>query len=115
MTGAVQAGERSINILVWTPVELRDRVAAIEALQLRAADGHLLPLKRIARVAIVSGQAQTSRENLQPMTAVTARLEGRDMGSAMRDVSLAMGGLALPAGVRYEGGLYAEQQSPFAT
>ncbi|MCB1697685.1 MAG: efflux RND transporter permease subunit [Halioglobus sp.] len=114
VTGAVQAGERSINILVWTPVELRDRVAAIEALQLRAADGHLLPLKRIARVAIVSGQAQTSRENLQPMTAVTARLEGRDMGSAMRDVSLAMGGLALPAGVRYEfGGLYAEQQKSF--
>jgi len=48
------------------------------------------------------------------MTAVTARLEGRDMGSAMRDVSLAMGGLALPAGVRYEfGGLYAEQQKSF--
>ena len=114
VTGAVQAGERSINILVWTPAELRDRVVAIEALQLRAADGHLLPLQRIARVAIVSGQSQTSRENLQPMTAVTARLEGRDMGSAMRDVSLAMGGLALPAGVRYEfGGLYAEQQKSF--
>ena len=114
VTGSVQAGERTIDILVWTPDKLRDRVAAIEAMQLRASDGHLLPLKRVARLEVVSGQAQTSRENLQPMTAVTARLEGRDMGSAMRAVSHAMQGVTLPAGVRYEfGGLYAEQQKSF--
>ena len=96
VTGSVQAGERTIDILVWTPDKLRDRVAAIEAMQLRASDGHLLPLKRVARLEVVSGQAQTSRENLQPMTAVTARLEGRDMGSAMRAVSHAMQGVTLP-------------------
>ena len=114
VAGSVQAGERTINIRVWTPADLRDRVEAIEALELRAPDGHLLPLKRVARVEVASGQAQTSRENLQPMTAVTARLEGRDMGSAMRDVSQAMLKVSLPVGVRYEfGGLYAEQQKSF--
>ncbi|MCB1686941.1 MAG: efflux RND transporter permease subunit, partial [Halioglobus sp.] len=114
VAGTVQAGERTINILVWSPQELRDRVEAIDALQLRAPDGHLLPLHRIAQVAVVSGQAQSSRENLQPMTAVTARLEGRDMGSAMSDVKKVMQATTLPAGVRYEfGGLYAEQQKSF--
>ena len=114
VSGTVQDGERTINIRVWTPVELRDRVAAIQALELRAGDGHLLPLLRVARVEVVSGQPQTSRENLQEMTAVTGRLEGRDMGSAMREVSQAMQAVELPAGIRYEfGGLYAEQQKSF--
>ncbi len=114
VAGSVQAGERTINILVWTPEALRNRVEAIKALQLRAPNGHLLPLQRIAQVDLVSGQTQSSRENLQPMSAVTARLEGRDMGSAMRDVSGVMAAVSLPAGVRYEfGGLYAEQQKSF--
>ena len=81
---------------------------------LRSPDGHLVPLERVAQTDVVSGQPQSSRENLQPMTAVTGRLEGRDMGSAMSDVRKAIGALTLPAGVRYEfGGLYAEQQKSF--
>ena len=113
-SGVVLEGERTLNIRVWTPENLRDRVDAVAALMLRSPDGHLLPLKRVAAIDIVSGQVQTSRENLLPMTAVTGRLEGRDMGSAMRDVTNAMSAAALPAGVRYEfGGLYAEQQKSF--
>ncbi|KCZ51935.1 efflux RND transporter permease subunit [Henriciella sp. AS95] len=112
--GAILAGQRSLNIRLWSPPELRQRVPQIEDLMLRAPDGHLVPLERVASVETVSGQAQSSRENLQPMTAVTGRLEGRDMGSAMVDVRQAIGALALPAGVRYEfGGLYAEQQKSF--
>ena len=114
IVGAVQSGERSLNIKVWTSESLRNRVEAIENLMLRSEDGRLLPLKRVAKVEIVRGQAQSSRENLQPMTAVTGRLEGRDMGSAMRDVTEAMQTTVLPAGVRYEfGGLYVEQQKSF--
>lgn len=112
--GAIQAGERSLAIRLWSPETMRDRVSAIEDLMLRSSDGHILPLERVAKVEVLSGQPQSSRENLQPMTAVTGRLEGRDMGSAMTDVRRAMQGLSLPAGVRYEfGGLYAEQQKSF--
>ncbi|MBF16918.1 MAG: transporter [Hirschia sp.] len=112
--GAIQAGERSLAIRLWSPETMRDRVSAIEGLMLRSSDGHILPLERVAKVEVLSGQPQSSRENLQPMTAVTGRLEGRDMGSAMTDVRRAMQGLSLPAGVRYEfGGLYAEQQKSF--
>tara|TARA_R110002073_G_scaffold4321_5_gene28548 strand:- start:11074 stop:14109 length:3036 start_codon:yes stop_codon:yes gene_type:complete len=114
VAGSVQAGVRTINIRVWAPSHLRDRIAAIEVLMLRSSDGHLVPLSRVAQINLVSGQLQSSRENLQPMMAVTGRLEGRDMGSAMRDVTASMRTVTLPAGVRYEfGGLFAEQQKSF--
>lgn len=113
-SGFIQKGERTINIRIWTAANLHDRVAAIKGAQLHAPDGRLVPLDRIASIDIVQGQRQISRENLQPMTAVTGRLEGRDMGSAMRDVRKAMAAASLPAGIRYEfGGLYAEQQKSF--
>lgn len=115
IAGAILEGQRSLDIRVWSPSEIRQRVPQIEDMMLRAPDGHLVPLERVAKVETVSGQAQSSRENLQPMTAVTGRLEGRDMGSSMVDVRRAIGALALPAGVRYEfGGLYAEQQKSFS-
>ena len=73
-----------------------------------------MPLKRIATVAIEVGQPQITRQNLEQMIAVTARLEGRDLGSAMKEVRRAVTAMGLPAGVRVEyGGLYAEQQSSF--
>ena len=114
LVGSIQSGERIINVRVWSPENIRDRVEAIEGLMLRSRSGTLLPLSRVAQVSIATGQSQISRENLQPMTAVTGRLEGRDMGSAMRDVTKAMKAVALPADVRYEfGGLFAEQQRSF--
>jgi multidrug efflux pump subunit AcrB len=46
---------------------------------------------------------------------VTARLENRDLGSAMAQVRKTIATLALPSGVRVDyGGLYAQQQSSFA-
>jgi len=114
VTGQVQDGVRTIGIRVWSGEEARGRVEAIGNLMLRSADGHMLPLSRVARVSIAAGQMQASRENLQMMTAVTARLEGRDMGSAMREIRGVMNTVTLPAGVRYAfGGLYAEQQKSF--
>ncbi|MAL08250.1 MAG: transporter [Maricaulis sp.] len=110
----IQDGVRTIDVRVWTDETARDRVEAIGALMLRSSDGHLLPLSRVAQIRIASGQTQTSRENLQLMTAVTGRLEGRDMGSAMRDIRAVMQTVSLPSGVRYAfGGLYAEQQKSF--
>ena len=112
--GQIQEGEKLVGVRVWTEGSLRDRVRTLEDLPLRAPDGHALPLKRIATLSIAPGQPQITRENLQPLVAVTARLEGRDLGSAMREVSQTVSRLNLPAGVRVEyGGLYAEQQKSF--
>jgi len=54
------------------------------------------------------------RENQRLMVTLTARLENRDLGSAIVDVRKMMAGIALPAGTTYEiGGQYESQQSSF--
>lgn len=112
--GQIQEGEKLIGVRVWTGGSTRDRIKAMEILPIRAPDGHALPLSRIASLSIAPGQPQITRENLQPLVAVTARLDQRDLGSAMREVQRTVSGLTLPAGVRVEyGGLYAEQQKSF--
>ena len=111
----VQKGETVIDVRLWTAPALRDRIAAISALRLRAPDGREVPLSTVATVAVDPGQAQITRENLQPFLDVTGRLEGRDLGSAMGEIRRTVAGLTLPPGVRVDyGGLYAEQQSSFA-
>jgi multidrug efflux pump subunit AcrB len=87
----------------------------VRGLLLKASDGRLFPLSEIATVATVSGQAEIDRQDLRRMVAVTARVEGRDTGSAAKEVIgvLDKPGL-LPAGVSYRmGGLYAQQTEAF--
>jgi Cu/Ag efflux pump CusA len=74
VTTQVQKGPQMIGVRAWIP--LADRVTShqIERLRLRAPDGHLVPLKRIARIEAVSGQPQITREDLKQMVAVTGRI-----------------------------------------
>ncbi len=110
----LQAGEKIIGIRVWTPPSLRASAAMIADLRVRAADGHDVPVRRVATVRVSEGQAEVVRENLQPMVAATARIEDRDLGSTIRDVRAALASLPLPPGVYLEyGGLYREQQRSF--
>jgi CzcA family heavy metal efflux pump len=112
--GVIQSGEKLIGIRLWSPQDLRARVESLSALELRAPDGHMVALRRVADVRIVAGQPQIVREDLEQMVAVTARLEGRDLGSGMREVRQAVQQMHLPKSIRVEyGGLYREQQSSF--
>ena len=114
LAGSIQHGEKLIGIRVWTPEDLRARIAQIAALPLRASAGHTVPLGRVATVSIAEGQPQAARENQRPLVAVTARLEGRDLGSAMRQVRSTVQNLHPPAAVQIEyGGLYQQQQTAF--
>jgi multidrug efflux pump subunit AcrB len=88
----------------------------LAALPIRAPDGHLFPLQRVATITPVSGEPEITRDNLQPMVAVTGRIEGRGLGAVVADVQavLQRPGLLGP-GVSYElGGLYQQQQIAFA-
>ena len=111
----VRIGAQLIDVRVRAPQDLRNDVARIETLPLVAPDGSSIRLAAVATVSVQSGQKQLTRENLAPYIAVTARLEGRDLGSAMTEIQSAVGQLKLPTSVRVEyGGLYAEQQKSFA-
>jgi multidrug efflux pump subunit AcrB len=105
-----------IGVRVWIPPEARSTTEKIGELKLRAPDGHVFPLKRIATTNALSGEPQITRDNLKEMVAVTARISGRDMGSVIADVrSVLDRSRLLPSNSYYAlGGLYAEQRAAFA-
>jgi multidrug efflux pump subunit AcrB len=107
---------KTIGVRVRLPDALQLRETQLASLPVRAADGHVFPLDRVAKLVPVTGQPQISRDNLQPMIAVTGRIEGRGIGAAVADVKQVLGQPGMLAqGVRYElGGLYEQQQIAFA-
>jgi multidrug efflux pump subunit AcrB len=114
VTTEVQSGEKMVGIRTWIASGDRSRLDQVRRLRLRAPGGAGVPLGRVATFTVAAGQPQITRENLKGMVAVTGRISGTDMGSAIRDVKAALGGLRLPPGVYAEfGGLYRQQQESF--
>ena len=107
---------KAVGVRVRVPNALTLSQAGLAALPIRASDGHVFPLTRVADLVTLTGQTEIARDDLQPMVAVTGRIEARGIGAAVADVKsvLARAGMLSP-GVRYElGGLYAQQQIAFA-
>ncbi|MDE2277332.1 MAG: efflux RND transporter permease subunit, partial [Burkholderiales bacterium] len=115
VTTQIQSGPKLIGVRVWTPQNQRAIVPDVGRLLIRAPDGHLFPLKRVAAIVPVSGQPQITRENLKRMVAVTGRISGRSLGPVIADVQRALQAPGLlPKGMYYElGGLYKQQQIAF--
>jgi len=115
VTTHIQEGPKLIGVRVWIPRDARELIRNIDNLLLRAPDGHLFPLKRVATLIPVSGEPEIMRDDLKRMIAVTARISGRDLGSTVRDVkrTLASSGV-IPSNILYTfGGLYEQQQIAF--
>ena len=107
---------KQVGVRVWLPPGLRQFDDQLAAMPIRAPDGHMVPLGRLAHVTPAPGQAEIIRENLQLMIPVTARLQGVSLGTAVSGVKAVLDQPGtLPPGVRYSlGGLYAQQQIAFA-
>jgi len=115
VTTKIQQGPKLIGVRVWIPRDARETMRNIDNLLLRAPDGHLFPLKRVATLTPLSGQPEIMRDDLKRMVAVTARISGRDLGSTVRDVKTALArSNVIPNNVLYRfGGLYEQQQIAF--
>ncbi|HEV8168105.1 MAG TPA: efflux RND transporter permease subunit, partial [Pyrinomonadaceae bacterium] len=107
--------DRLIKVRVIFPADVRTSLDKVKALQVRASSGQLFRLDQVADVDIDKGQAEIERENLRQMIAVTGRLEGNDLGTAIRQIQQQLvEDVKLPPGMTVEyGGLYQEQQSSF--
>lgn len=108
-------GPKTIGVRVWMPPGGRQHVSDVRQLTITAPDGHLFALSRVATFHEVRGQPEIARDNLKRLVAVTARIEGRDLGSGVNAVKAALDRPgALPGGVYYTlGGLYEQQQIAF--
>jgi len=112
--GEIVRGARAWPVRVTVPREA-DIVSELRSLPIPVAPGRTRPLAEVATVHADTGRTEIHRDDMRTTLSITARLEGRDMGSAMREVQRVLAArLPLPPtmSLRYAG-LYAEQQASF--
>ncbi|PWT81767.1 MAG: AcrB/AcrD/AcrF family protein [Acidobacteria bacterium] len=119
MTGdassAILQQDRLIKVRVLFPPDVRTSLDKVRALQMRSSSGAFFRLDQVADIDYDKGQSEIGRENLRQMIAVTGRLEGTDLGTAIKQIQRQLNkDVKLPPGMTIEyGGLYAEQQASF--
>lgn len=108
-------GERLVGIRVRYPPEYRSSTDKLKSLLLTSPTGQTVPLASIATLETDEGTTEIRRENLRSLSAVTARLENRDLGSAMEEIRRRLPAeVPLPPGTHVEyGGLYQMQRESF--
>jgi Cu/Ag efflux pump CusA len=79
--GQVYEGSRVVDLIVVLAPEVRDRVPAVGALRLRAADGRLIRLQDLADVALTGGRYKILHASGRRLQTVTADFDGRDLAS----------------------------------
>ena len=105
---------RAYTLRVRFPAANRASLEAMRDTLLVSSSGHTATLGALSTVVDTPGQNEIRRENLQRQVAVTARLEGTNLGSGMAAVQKVVSGLHLPSNIRVEyGGTYQEQQRSF--
>jgi len=110
----VLEGDRIVNIRVMANPSSVDHVAALRDLPLRAAGGTVVRLAQVADVNEEPSEVELDRDDLRQDIIVSGRLEGRDLGSAMKEIQAKLSQAAwLPPGTVEYGGLYQQQQEAF--
>ncbi len=110
----VVVNDRAYTLRVRFPAANRASLEAMRDTLLISSTGHTATLGALASVVETPGQTEIRRENLQRDVAITARLEGRGLGSGMAAVQKAVADLHIPPSIRVEyGGQYEEQQRNF--
>jgi multidrug efflux pump subunit AcrB len=115
-TSVILQQDRQISVRVVLPKELRTSLDALRALPIRSpAKNSLFRLDQVADIEYDKGQTEIARDGLRRTVAVTARLEGVDLGSAIKAIQAKLAKeVKFPPGMTIEyGGLYREQQSSF--
>jgi multidrug efflux pump subunit AcrB len=110
----LRLGDRLVPVRVRLPDAIRFDERRQPDTLLRTPDRMLVPLSAIARPVRTNGQTDLMRENLRQMALVTARLEERDLGSAVAEIQERLAQIKLPVGYTYEvGGQYESQRQAF--
>ncbi|HEV7485048.1 MAG TPA: efflux RND transporter permease subunit [Thermoanaerobaculia bacterium] len=102
-----------VRVLLGGP---RPQLDDLRALPIKSPSSNsYVRIDQIATINYDPGQTEIGREGLRQAVSVTARLEGRDLGSAITEIKSQLASkVHLPAGTTIEyGGLYQEQQSSF--
>lgn len=113
--GELQDGEQMRRILLrFTDFDKND-VEKLKEQLIFLPDGTTRPLSFFSKIEVVPGEIEQRREDLKSVIGLTARLDNRDLGSAVSEIQQKLKeNLALPKGYSIVyGGAYAEQQQSF--
>jgi multidrug efflux pump subunit AcrB len=116
VTTQLLGNAQETGVRVRLPAATRRNTDDLKALPIATPSGALVPLGQIAKFSVVAGQPEITRDNLQQVVDVTARITGRGIGGVVAEVKQALSkpGVLGP-GVTYTlGGLYKQQQIAFA-
>jgi multidrug efflux pump subunit AcrB len=108
-------GDRLIGIRVRYPLEYRSSSEKLKSLLLTSPSGTTVPLSSIAHIEQDEETTEIRRDDLRNIAAVTAHLEGRDLGSAMDEIRQRIfKEIPTPPGTEIDfGGLYQIQRESF--
>ena len=115
IAGNIFEKEQINNVRLVYPGSRNLTITELNRLQIFLPSGKLKPLSALATVKVNAGDAEIERQNLQIMGVVTARLDNRDLGSAIKEIQASIKSkVNLPQGYSIEyGGAYADQQQSF--
>ena len=106
--------DRVVNIRVMMDTNSVNRLEKLRQLPLRTPAGTTVSLDQVCDVGIQPSEVELVRDNLRQVITVTARLEGRDLGSVMREIQDKLGkNNWLPPGSVEYGGAFQQQQESF--
>jgi multidrug efflux pump subunit AcrB len=110
----VVVNDRPYTLRIRFPASVRSSLDAMNNTMLISPTGQTANLGSLAAIEELPGQTEILEDNQQRYVAVTARLEGLDLGHGIAAVKQVMSNLHLPSSIRVEyGGLYKTQKQSF--
>ncbi len=82
----IYEGERRFQAVVRLPERLRDSIAEIRAIVISAHNGAQVPLDSLARIEVIDGPAQISRESARRRIVVGINVQDRDLGGFVAEL-----------------------------
>jgi CzcA family heavy metal efflux pump len=113
-TSYVLEGDRIVNIRVVADPKTVNQTEKLRELPLRTPGGAIIRLRQVADLTEQPSDVELVRDDLRQVITVTGRLEGRDLGSAMKEIQAKLAkDVWLPRSAVQYGGLYRQQQESF--
>ena len=106
-------GQKSFDIILKTNEADRSNIESIRNTQISLPNGSLIPLSQIATIEIENGVNAVSHENTQRRIVVSANVQGRDLGTTVKEMQAKVNAqLKLPQGYYLQwGGQFESQKS----
>jgi CzcA family heavy metal efflux pump len=113
--GSIPEKEQMTAIRMIYPNSTKNSLEYIKNQFVFLPDGKLTPLASLSSITLKEGVAEINRDNLKSVSIVTARLNNKDLGTAMKEIQKTIESrIFLPQGYNIEyGGEYADQQKSF--